>query len=115
MAFVAGELDNVQQMVWSLMSYHVLIQIPHPVTVPTKDMSAFPDATSVAGSADKQYDRNGAAYGSADKNGYTLYQFDRIADNSQSELYNHSNKKYTRGTYTVDACGRVTQVTTGYE
>jgi len=114
-ASAAGELDSVQQRVWSVMAYNVLFQLPNPVTIPTNDMSAFPDATSVAGSTDKQYDRNGAAYRSGDKNGYTLFQFDRIADNSESELYNYMNKQYTTGTYTVDACGKVTQITTGYE
>ncbi len=114
-ASAAGELDSVQQRVWSVMAYNVLFQLPNPVTIPTNDMSVLPDATSVAGSTDKQYDRNGAAYRSGDKNGYTLFQFDRIADNSESELYNYMNKQYTTGTYTVDACGKVTQITTGYE
>ncbi len=88
MAYAAGELDNVQIGVWALMDTHALLILPNPVTIPTSDMSRFPDASGT----------------------YVLYGFV-----SGDKTVNYVNKQYTKGTYTVDACGKVSQVTTGYE
>lgn len=109
------ELGNIQTAVIALMIDNGLSTLPNPVTVATNDMSAFPDATSVAGSADKQTDSNGNSYTASDKNGYILYQHDITTDNAQTGLVNYITVRYTKGTYTVDAYGTVTQVTTGYE
>lgn len=110
----ATELSNVQTAVIAMMVDNNLTRLPNPVTVATNDMSAFPDATSACG-VDKIADPNGNVYVIADKNGYILYQHDITADGAQTELVNYVATQYTKGTYTVDAQGTVTQVTTGYE
>ena len=110
------ELTNVQRAVITMMIDNQLSTIPNPVAVATSNMAAFPDATSVAGSANKLKDPTGAAYVAADKNGYLLYQHDLTADGSAVLLLvNYVAQATTKGTYTVDASGTVTQVTTGYE
>ncbi len=109
------ELANIQTAVIAMMVDNNLTSLPNPVAVATNDMSAFPDATSVAGSADKLVDPNGNAYTVGDKGGFILYQHDIIADAAQTGLVNHVATQTTRGTYTVDAQGTVTQMTTGYE
>jgi len=88
--------------------------LPHPVTVATDDMNAFPDATSVV-VTEKKTDPDGTPYAVGDKNGYILFQDDVIGDGAQTGLVNYVATDTTKGTYTVDANGTVTQVTTGYE
>ena len=44
----ATELSNIQAAVTSMMVDNQLSILPHPVAVATDDMTAFPDATSVA-------------------------------------------------------------------
>jgi len=113
----AGETEftNVQSAVVAMMTDNQLKTLPHPVLVATSNMSAFPDATSVAGSADKLNDPDGVGYTAADKNGFILYQHDVTADNSTTPTVNYVATEITKGTYTVDTLGTVTQVTTGYE
>ena len=109
------ELDIVQTAVLSMMVDNELSTLPNPVTTATDNMSAFPDDTSIAGSADKQYDLNRNAYQSGDKNGFLLYQHDRIADNSDNtSLVKYVANEQTKGTYIVNAYGTVAQVNAGY-
>jgi hypothetical protein len=90
--------------------------LPNPVdTTATDNMSVFPDATSVAGSADKLTDPNGDDYSGTDGDGYILYRHDITADNSTTSTVNYVATQITKGTYTVDESGTVEQVTTGYE
>ncbi len=110
-----SELSNIQSAVIAMMVDNNLTRLANPVVVATNDMGAFPDATSVAGSADKRSDPNGNAYQAGDKNGYILFGHDIIGDNAQTGLVNYITSRYTQGTYSVNAQGTVTQVTTGYE
>jgi type IV pilus assembly protein PilA len=110
----ATELSNVQSAVTSMMVDNNLSVLPNPVIVATNDMGAFPDATSAV-TVDKLNDPDGDAYQAGDKDGYILYQHDVKADNAQTGLVNYVATRTTKGTYTVDENGTVTQVTTGYE
>ncbi len=110
------ELANVQSGVRIMMFQNGLSELPNPVTIPTNDMSAFPD-TSICG-IDKLLDFQGNAYVSSyDKDGYTLYKHDAFGDADIEGYVNYVEERYsyTEGTYTVDEYGVVTQVTTGYE
>ncbi len=109
----ATELENIKTAVAALMVENNLSTIPHPVGTPTNDMETFPDVTSVAGSVDKAEDPDGNPYRSGDRNGYMLYGHDQSGDNDQTTLINYVVLYYTKGTYTVNAAGEVTQVTTG--
>ena len=112
----ATEKTNVQTAVVSMMTDNQLTALPNPVAVATSNMAAFPDSTSVAGSANKLKDPTGVAYVAADKNGFLLYTHDLTGDGSAVLLLvNYVAQPTTKGTYTVDASGTVTQVTTGYE
>jgi len=107
------ELTNVQSAVIAMMTDNQLPALPNPVAVATNDMAVFPDATSAVTVA-KLKDPAGTAYQSGDKNGFILYGHDITADNAATPVVNYVATRYTKGTYTVDASGTVTQVTTGY-
>ncbi|MFH1382886.1 MAG: type II secretion system protein [Chloroflexota bacterium] len=109
----ATELTNIQSAVIAMMTDNGLSTLPNPVGTATANMSAFPDSTSAVTVA-KLLDPNGTAYGSGDKNGYILYQHDVTADNATTSLVNYTATEITKGTYTVDAQGTVTQESTGY-
>ena len=115
------EFANVQTAVIALMVDNQLSTLPNPVAVATSNMDAFPDATSVAASADKLTDPEGYAYEvTTDKNGYILYTHDITGGAAADPNPNQGDVNYlatdeTKGTYTVDASGTVTQETTGYE
>ena len=110
----ATELSNIQAAVTAMMVDNNLSTLPNPVAVATSDMGAFPDATSAC-LTDKLLDPSGTAYQAGDKDGFLLYQHDIIADNNAAtDLVNYVATVTTKGTYTVDANGTVTQVTTGY-
>ncbi len=112
----ATELSNIQSAVISMMTDNNLKTLPHPVAHAdaTKDMSAFPDATSVV-VTEKIKDPNGNLYVvTDDKNGYILYGHDITADNTSAPLVNYVATQLTKGTYWVDAAGTVHQATTGY-
>ena len=112
----ATELANIQTAVVEMMVDNGLATLPHPVIVATANMSAFPDATSactVVG--EKVNDPNGDAYTAADKDGFILYQHDILADGLATPTVNYVQTQTTKGTYTVDASGTVTRITTGYE
>ena len=109
------ELSNIQSAVTAMMVDNLLSTLPNPVdTTPTNDMSAFPD-TSVCGT-NKIKDPDGSTYIIAlDKDGYILFQHDITGDGTQTSLINYVATQFSKGTYTVDDHGTVTQVTTGYE
>ena len=112
----ATEFTNVQSAVVAMMTDNQVSTLPHPVLVATNDMAAFPDATSactVAG--EKVNDPSGTAYQAGDKDGFILYQHDIVSDNALTPTVNYTATQHTKGTYTVDASGTVTQLTTGYE
>ena len=94
----AGELRKVQAEVEVMMRNNDLARLVHPVGVPTNDMHRFPDATTKHGTAGV---------------GYVLYLHDFDGDGSPDTNYIYCSK--TKGTYTCDEHGNVTQVTTGYE
>jgi len=95
------------------MTDNQLSYLPHPVRTPTNDMAAFPDATSAV-TVDKVKNPSGNAYKAGDKNGFILFNHDITADGAQTPMVNYVAARYTKGTYTVDSQGTVTQVTTGH-
>ena len=108
------ELTNIQSAVVAMMVDNQLSALPNPVAVATSNMGAFPDATSAVTVA-KLRDPSGVAYVAGDKDGFILYQHDIKSDGSAVlDLVNYVATQTTKGTYTVDASGTVTQVTTGY-
>jgi len=82
-------------------------------------MSQFPDtsvcATDKIQGPTSPSDPTKANYvNGSDKDGYILYQHDIWADSSTNSTVNYVATEMTKGTYTVDQYGTVTQVTTGY-
>ncbi len=112
---ISTELSNVQAAVLAMMVDNNLSTIPNPVSGNTSDMNAFPDTSSDwSANHDKDSDPDGIDYTTGDNKGYVLYQHDVSADSSNSTLVNYLASRYTKGTYSVDSTGTVTQVTTGY-
>jgi type IV pilus assembly protein PilA len=107
------ELSNIQSAVIAMMTDNQLIALPTPVAVATSNMGLFPDTTAAASRGKDPGGIN--SYAAGDKSGFVLYQHDIIADGSAVlGLVNYTATQTTKGTYTVDAAGTVTQVTTGY-
>ena len=92
------EFRRVQDAVKVMMSNNNLTELANPVIVPTNDMRRFPDATT----------RHGVA-----GVGYVLSCHDFNGDGTPDTNYILFDR--TKGTYTSDKYGNVTQVTTGYE
>ena len=109
----ATEFSNIQSAVVAMMTDNEINTLPTAVNVTaTKNMSQFPDTTA---SASKSPDANGTNFTAADGMGYVLFQHDMYGGGSNTSLVNYTATQYTKGTYTVDASGTVTQVTHGYE
>jgi type IV pilus assembly protein PilA len=109
------ELSNVQSAVVAMMVDNQLSTLPHPrsgTANATGNMCVFPDTTTAAS---KGTDANGVNFTVGDGNGFVLYQHDMNADGANTSLVNYVATQYTKGTYSCDASGTVTQVTTGYE
>ena len=116
-ALRACELVEISDAVSLLMRHAGLGSIPNPVaadtapcTTGTRDMSAFPDTASGAGTADKLMDPFGRAYEGDDRDGYVLVGHDVVANNQQTDFL----QSYVRFTgaiwcYTADPDGRVHQ------
>jgi len=66
-------------------------------------MSAFPDATSVAGSADKLLDANNDAYTANDADGFLLWNHDQTADDAAVVLEKYVQTEVTQYFYIADA------------
>ncbi len=113
------EFSNVQSAVVALMVDNGISTLLNPVLPgsATDNMSLFPDtsATAVGGAGDKGTDPNGVDYEAADKDGYLLYQHDITGGGNATVTVNYVATETTKGTYTVDSSGTVTQVTHGYE
>jgi len=107
------ELTNIQSAVIAMMTDNQLSVLPTPVAVATSNMGVFPDTTAAASRGKDPGGIN--SYAAGDKAGFVLYQHDIIADGAQTGLVNYTATQTTKGTYTVDSSGTVTQVTTGYE
>ena len=106
------EFANVQSAVHAMMVDNEISTLPNPVSAlanRTNDMGNFPDI-SVCGFA-KIKDTVGNNYVMmADKNGYILFQHDRIADsNGSTDLVNYVDTSTTSYWYTVDSQGTITQ------
>ncbi len=108
------ELSNVQSAVVAMMVDNGLSTLPTAVnSTETNNMSRFPDTSAVDGT--KRPDANGDNFTAGDGIGYVLYQHDITGGGANTSLVNYVATQYTKGTYTVDALGTVTQVTHGYE
>ena len=92
------EFRKVQAAVKFMMSNNKLTSLAHYVTVPTNDMNRFPDTSTKHGVAGM---------------GYVLHCHDSDGDGEPDINYILLSK--TKGTYTCDEYGNVTQVNTGYE
>ncbi|MFC2034380.1 type IV pilin protein [Chloroflexota bacterium] len=109
------ELSNIQASVTAMMVDNALAALPNPVSGnATSDMGAFPDATSAV-TVDKVNDPTGTPYAAGDNDGFVLYQHDVTGGGDNTTLVNYVATSTTKGTYTVDVQGTVTQATTGYE
>jgi prepilin-type N-terminal cleavage/methylation domain-containing protein len=115
------EFTNIQSAVVAMMTDNELEQLPDPVDgttyAATSNMSQFPDRSVCA--TDKltgptQAGGTASYVNGSDKDGYILYQHDIYADSASNETVNYVATEITKGTYTVDASGTVTQATTGY-
>ena len=92
-----------------MMTDNELSSLPNPVGTATSDMNAFPDATSVAGSADKLTDVDGNSFDASDADGYVLYHHDRVGNSDSTNTVNYVATQTTAYTYTVDSMGTITQ------
>jgi len=111
------EFSNLQTAVVSMMVDNALSTLPHPQTTATANMSLFPDPDSACATAgEKVTDPAGGVYVSGtDKNGFILYEHDIFGgDGTDNNTVNYVATEITKGTYTVDSSGTITQVTTGY-
>ena len=94
------ELRSVQSAVIVMMVDNGLRRLSNPVTEPTADMGAFPDAITspLAKGLSLQ-----------DKPGYILFAHDRWADESHTATISYISVARTQWTYTVTADATVTQ------
>ena len=107
------EFANIQAAVVAMMTDNGVSALPTAVNATaTNNMSRFPDTSAVG---DKEPDADGDNYTAGDGIGYVLYKHDIDGDAANTSLVNYVATQYTKGTYTVDALGTVTQATTGYE
>ena len=117
-----GELVAVSQAVAQMMLDNKLSSIPNPVTAGTlpcltgtRDMGAFPDATSVAGTGDKLIDPFDKPYIHADddppgdKDGYLLIGHDFFADGLQDDPQSYIGFTTATWCYSADSEGTVEQ------
>ena len=109
----ATERTNVQTAVVAMMVDNQLSTLDNPVSAATANMSQFPDTTA---NTAKGTDPDGGTSDANDKLGFTLYQHDIIGGDSSdnTSLVNYVATEITKGTYTVDASGTVSQASTGY-
>jgi prepilin-type N-terminal cleavage/methylation domain-containing protein len=116
------EFSNVQSAVVAMMVDNQLVTLPNPVDgtayPATANMSLFPDRSICA--TDKingptQAGGTTTYTNGSDKDYYILYKHDIYADAASNETVNYVATEMCKGTYTVDASGTVTQVTTGYQ
>ena len=117
-----AEFHDVSTSVTALLVENDISDIPNPVfetsggtspcTRDTQAMDAYPDSTSVAGSADKLTDPDGDAYAAADGDGYLLFGHDITGLGTTTGTVNYVNFNVTTHCYTIDANGTVHQYST---
>lgn len=95
-----SELNKIQLAVIAMMADNNITSILNPVTTPTSNMGAFPDATTPT--SDKGLEPG-------DKAGYLLYGHDKTADDKASPAINYVNFANAIWTYTATSDGTVTQ------
>ncbi len=100
------EFANIQSAVHSMMTDNKLSALITPVTSSTNNMGAFPDTTT---NTNKGNDVLGTAYDGTDKDGFYLFQHDRIAADGTGNLTNYVATNTTAYYYDVDLQGTVTQ------
>jgi len=100
----AIELVNIQSGVISIITSNTLARLPNGdfVTTPTNDMAFFPDPSN-----------DSTRYVLYPNGGNTSIKY-QLSQSGNNTGISYVSGRYTRGTYTVDAVGTVTQVTTGY-
>ncbi len=109
----ATELSNIQSAVVAMMTDNGVQTLPTAVNgTATNNMSRFPDTSAVG---DKGMDANGVNFTAGDGIGFVLYKHDITGGGANTSLVNYAATQFTKGTYTVDSSGTVTQVKTGYE
>ncbi len=105
------EFANIQAAVHAMMVDNELSTLPAGTFVldaaRTKNMGAFPSNAVCA--TDKMRDVLGVAYDGSDKDGYYLFQHDRIADSGTGNLSNYTATNTTAYWYFIDAQGTVSQ------
>ena len=121
---LSAEFHDITVAVTALMVENGLTTIPNPVgsvnlgntppdcTGGVQDLNAFPDATSVAGSADKLKGLNNVDYEDladplGDKNGYILFGHDITGGDAQTALVNYVNFDTTSGWYVATLNGTI--------
>jgi len=101
------EFSNIQAAVHAMMTDNELQTLSTSVATSTNDMAAFPDNTT---NTAKGNDILGEAYDASDKDGFILFQHDRVADsNASANLSNYVATQLTSQYYTVDDQGTVYQ------
>ncbi len=126
----AGETEkaNVQTAVVAMMVDNQLATLPVPVGTATNSMSAFPEVTGTLATkgADAAFVTAAIANGdiTAEVLGYLLYGTQIVIDVNGDGTYdvgtdsidtvNYVAQPTTKGTYTVDTSGTITQASTGY-
>jgi type IV pilus assembly protein PilA len=107
------ERRSVEAAVVAMMSENSLSSIPNPQDFSgnaSKDMTTWPDNTSVCGSADKLKDADGDSFTViTDKDGWLLYGHDKDGDGTQTGLVNYVNLTETTYYYTCESNGTVRQ------
>ncbi len=107
------EFHNVSSTVIAMMTDNGITSIPNPLDyasdVADNDMAAFPDPTSVAGSADKLTDPDGNAYAVGDGDGYILYGHDRTGGGVAGPSVSYVTMTQTTWFYTCEDDGTIRQ------
>ncbi len=105
------EYQTIQSAVFAMMSDNALSSLPNPVNIAgsVQNMAAFPDGTSVAGSADKLTDPNGNPYRAGDLAGYTLFGHDIAGDGAAIGLVNYVAPGTTTYFYVIARDGSIGQ------
>ncbi|MSQ22766.1 MAG: hypothetical protein EXR53_05615 [Dehalococcoidia bacterium] len=96
----ANELRYVQAAITTMMTHNQINVIPNPVTVPTNDMTQFPDSSTLPA-------RKGLSSG--DRPGYVLYRHDNVRNGISEGTVDYIRLPNAKWYYTAVADGTVTQ------
>ena len=113
------EYQNLITATGAMMADNEISEIPNvvsantsPCTTGTQHMDAFPDDSSVAGSADKKTDPDDGVYDANDKDGYLLYAHDITADSGVTDLVNYMTVSSATYCYVAAADSTIIQYDT---